>query len=210
MSTFDPDRNHLFFDGSRRGSGRGTWGGSGCTLANGGGGGGFRGATQSGVTTTPIPLVLPALLHPETLKTDCGEEDGEDGDDGDEDNTSANGALLVSNVVQDQFANNAPLRTALNQETTSNYRSSPTKSETSVAADNCRKKRLQLAPVDPSGCFGMSDPDPDLDDDDEIFLPAHLITFRSGWLTPFHLSPISSFSIYRVQSHSPALDQWLL
>lgn len=113
-------------------------------------------------------------------KGDTGEQAYDNDDD------CAASAMLVSNTVQNQFANSVrtiPLSApSKRREAGANSHASQTKSETSAAADNYRQKRLQLALCNPSGRFGIPDPDP-TDDGEDVFLPPHLIAFLA------HFSP---------------------
>ncbi|KAL0630770.1 hypothetical protein Q9L58_010385 [Maublancomyces gigas] len=187
LSAFSPHSTHSFFDrASVRGLG-GTWTGSNDHPVN--SGGGNRGLDCGGLGFSHS---VHASLSNQASPSDTRDKDdtGEQAYDNDDDDDSAATAILVSNTVQNQFANSVrtiPLsEPSKKRKAGANSHASQTKSETSVATDNYRKKRLQLALCDPSGRFGIPDPDPDpdpTDDREDVFLPPHLIAFLA------HFSP---------------------
>lgn len=190
LSAFSPHSAHSFFDRARvRGAGGGTWTGSDDHPVNSGagnresyyGGLGFRPSVHASLSNQTSPG--------DTRDTGEQANDNDDDHDDDDDDPTAS-AILVSNTVRNQFANSVrtiPLSVpSKKRKAGSNSHASQTKSETSVAADNYRKKRLQLALCDPSCRFGIPDPDPDpdpTDDGQDVFLPLHLIAFLA------HFSP---------------------
>lgn len=157
LSCLQVRRRPFFREGSvREGTGGGAWAGSDDALAGSAGG---ASRCPGVVVRHSVPSVQTAAHPNSNYNGDKDEAEDEEEDDDD----SAPTALPVSNTVQNQFSNAVPIRTTApgQEKMSSTSHVSPTKSETSVAANNCRKKRLQLALAHPSGRFGIPDPDPE-------------------------------------------------